>query len=327
MIGRVSSGAITLTLASTLLLSGIWCIFFSPIGTYSRTNPQYRREISIEGLTNWTYLFSAEQGDSLEIFLHGVRINDILPPPPDLNTPQREISIRLYDPDDNVVWSETNVTGRYFNVEALKSGVYRIEVQNLSQDAIECYIGITVSWEVTYRPLEPLGQWLSLVSLPIFALGIWASGVLSKNKGKEKEGMIGKTVRKISKQRSLIFAGFLLYGLLIGVFSYWADGRMETFRMILNLPGVEISMRIYNYYLMPYWVSTLEPVGYEYIDCVDGLTGEIIGQEKVPLYSLPIEEEYDLYIPVSVLSWGLIGLGVQLALSMNKIERERGKKE
>ena len=135
--------------------------------------------------------------------------------------------------------------------------------------------------------------------------------------------MIGKTVGKISKQRSLIFAGFLLYGLLIGVFSYWADGRMETFRMILNLPGVEISMRIYNYYLMPYWVSTLEPVGYEYIDCVDGLTGEIIGQEKVPLYSLPIEEEYDLYIPVSVLSWGLIGLGVQLALSMKKIEREK----
>jgi len=137
--------------------------------------------------------------------------------------------------------------------------------------------------------------------------------------GKGKEGMIGKTVGKISKQRSLIFAGFLLYGLLIGVFSYWTRNFVNAdsdIPLMLNLPGVEISMRIYNYYLVPYWLSTLEPVGYEYIDCVDGLTGEIIGQEKVPLYSLPIEEEYDLYIPVSVLSWGLIGLGVQLALSM-----------
>ncbi len=159
-------------------------MFLSPIATYSRTRDSLHREISIEGLTNWTYRFSAEQGDALEIFLDGVRITyDIPAPPPSpdpkvLNKPQREISIRLYDPDDNVIWSETNVTYTYFDVEALKSGVYRIEVQNLSQDAIECYIGITVSWEVTYRPLEPLGQWLSLISLPIFGLGIWASGAL-----------------------------------------------------------------------------------------------------------------------------------------------------
>ena len=58
MIGRASSGAITLTLASMLLLSGIWCMLLSPTVTYPQFGQSLHREISIDAFGNWTQLAS-----------------------------------------------------------------------------------------------------------------------------------------------------------------------------------------------------------------------------------------------------------------------------
>jgi hypothetical protein len=97
----------------------------------------------------------------------------------DYKDSEKTFNVYIYDPDAYIVWSETNVTHSYFNIKALKSGLYKLVVQNPNPHDVGCYIGITVSAKVTHRPLEPLGQWLSLISLPIFGLGIWASGVFA----------------------------------------------------------------------------------------------------------------------------------------------------
>ena len=93
---------------------------------------------------------------------------------------EKVFSLLIYDRDRSVVWSEMNTTFGYFRAETLKSGLYRVEVQNLNQEAFECYVQVTLSVEVTYRPLEPLGSWLILMSLPVFGLGVWASGFLEE---------------------------------------------------------------------------------------------------------------------------------------------------
>ena len=118
------------------------------------------------------------------------------------------------------------------------------------------------------------------------------------------------------EKRYLFLAAFLLYGLMIGAFSYWRG--KNDFVFLVNPLGSEISERIYNGYLLPNWKNTLEPVGYEYHNIIDLETEKIIGQEKVPLYDFPVKDVSELYLPVSVLSWGLTGLVVEVVLNVWK---------
>jgi len=177
-----TSGAVALTLASVLLLSGLWCMLLSPTSTYPETRSNFYDHISIDGLGNWSYTVNVQIGDTLFGSLDGVRVYDS---PADASA--KTFSIRVYDPEGNVVWSQTNVTYTYFNVESPKSGVMRVEIRNPSTQAIECNIQVTVSAKVIYRPLEPGGQWLSLISLPVFGFGIWASGLFAIIQKKEKK--------------------------------------------------------------------------------------------------------------------------------------------
>lgn len=177
-----TSGAIALTLASILLLSGLWCMFLSPTTAYSETKESFYSRISIEGLKSWNYTSNVQKGDTLTGYVDSIRVYDGLS-----NASDKTFNLRIYDPDKDVVWFETNVPYAHFSVNALKSGVYKVEVQNPNRQAIECNVQIAVSTKVTYRPLEPLGQWLSLVSLPIFGFGMWASGLFAIIQRKEKK--------------------------------------------------------------------------------------------------------------------------------------------
>jgi hypothetical protein len=107
-----------------------------------------------------------------------------------------------------------------------------------------------------------------------------------------------------------IISGFLIYGFVIGASSYQVGKRDIV--AVLNLPGDVLSETVYNDYLIPYWKNTLEPVGYQHIPIRDLKTGEIIGTEAVPQYEFPLENVSDLYLPASILSWGIIGLLLQL---------------
>lgn len=85
------------------------------------------------------------------------------------------ISATIYDSKGKVVFEQANVT----NVDVAKpipigdGGTYQIEVTNNQNRTFNAGIGINDATKTVTRPLEATGQWLSLISVPIFALGIW----------------------------------------------------------------------------------------------------------------------------------------------------------
>ncbi len=166
-----TGGVIALTLAAMLFLSGVWSMTLSPATTYSQTKYDLYQPVSINGLETSSYSVDARQGDTLIVRVNGIRDGN-----------SQISSLKIYDPDNGVVWSEVNTTYAHFHSKTVKSGLYRIEVLNPSLEAIECYVQIRLSAEVTYRPLEPVGSWLILMSLPVFGLGVWASGLYKELK-------------------------------------------------------------------------------------------------------------------------------------------------
>jgi len=50
--------------------------------------------------------------------------------------------------------------------------------------------------------------------------------------------------------KARIVIGFLIFGLLIGCYSFWM-GKTD-FVVMVNFPGSEISEIVYNDYLLPY---------------------------------------------------------------------------
>lgn len=169
-----TGGALALTLASILLLSGAWCVFLSPTTTHQETKESLNRQISINGLDSWSYSFTAREGDTLSVSVDGIRAYN-----GDAMVLVKAFNFYVYTYEGEAVWSETNITDSYFSISLLKSGLYKVEAENPHSHMIRCYLQLSVSEEVTYRPLEPVGQWLSLISLPVFGLGLWTSQILT----------------------------------------------------------------------------------------------------------------------------------------------------
>lgn len=149
-------------------------------------------------------------------------------------------------------------------------------------------------------PPEILGI-IRLIPVLLILLVIWGVAVF---------GLIA-VLRKVGvPSKVMILTGFLIFGGVIGAWSF-QEGKKDIVAA-LNLPGSTVSEIVYNDYLLPYWKSTLEPVGYEHIPIRDLKTGEVIGVEDVPQYDFPLKKVSDLYMPVSIVSWGLLGLLLQL---------------
>lgn len=162
-----TGGVLAITFASILLLSGIWCVFLSPATSYTETKESFSQTVSVAGNETWSRAFNLEIND----FLAGSVDGKPLETQP---TQQPRFNIHIYDPNDNIVFSDVNVTYSYFNIEALQVGRYLFSVENPNPEKIDVYLHVSVRGKVTIRPLEPVGTWLSLISIPIFGLGVWA---------------------------------------------------------------------------------------------------------------------------------------------------------
>lgn len=180
-ISRKMGGALALTVALMILFSGLWCVFLSPPVTYNEYKDSLYRNISIEGRSSWNYTTDMLKGDTLDGSISLVMILEGKEPTI-TNYTSTTFSLLIYDPDGRPVWTQINVTYSYFTVKALKSGTYEIEVRNPNMATLNGYVSLNVQGKVTLRPLEPLGQWLSLISLPILGLGVWASGIYPRPK-------------------------------------------------------------------------------------------------------------------------------------------------
>lgn len=176
-ISRRTGGALALTVALIILVSGLWCVYLSPTLTYTEYKESFYREISVEGQSSWSYAVDVLKEDTMDGSVSLYVVIYDRSPIVDKNFTDQTFSLFIYDPDGEIVWSQINVTYSYFTVKALKTGVHEIEVYNPNVEPIRGYVSFNVQGKVTVRPLEPLGQLMSLISLPIFGLGFWASGI------------------------------------------------------------------------------------------------------------------------------------------------------
>lgn len=192
-VSRATGGAVTLALASMVFLTGVWCSVFSP--TSDRYESMANAGITLPTRGNWTYVGAFTQGETItgnvnlrdRVPLYEPRTGsqpEIIGAHPDLNTtlpdgtiivpkPMPLFSVYLYDPQGGLVYSEERVSSSYFTVKASRTGQYRFIVENESEEGAGLYVSISKT--IRFRPLEPVGQWLSLVSLPLIGLGIWAT--------------------------------------------------------------------------------------------------------------------------------------------------------
>jgi hypothetical protein len=124
---------------------------------YTKHIDSHHYPLSIERFGTKSVTFAAEKGETVEISIReGVRFN-----------------VEVFDPEGELIWQELNVTSSHYRAKTLKSGVYKIEVKNLSAETISIPMYILRTLRTTIRPLEPAGQWLSLISFPIIGFGIW----------------------------------------------------------------------------------------------------------------------------------------------------------
>lgn len=161
LMSKRTGGAVTLTLASIILISGLWCYALSP------TAKRYEHDSVVRGETP---PIGASQIQTYHVELkEGERLTG------DINIEKAVFNLRIYSPDGDLVRLALNVTHSGLTVEALESGSFRVEIENPNPENITPFIYIGKEAEVSYRPLAPAGQWLSLISIPIFVLGLWAS--------------------------------------------------------------------------------------------------------------------------------------------------------
>lgn len=175
-----TKGAVTVTFAFVILLSGLWGLWYTPTSTY-----EYRRNEQIAGVnfilqpnTSTTNTFVVKEGvDEIRV---SVWPQTILNEPYDTEQPQPDvpplISVRVHDPQGKVVKSYNNITslsdGESIAVDG--PGTFRVDVSNnLAENTMNVQVGIYDVTEVPNHPLEAMGQWLTIISLPVFGLAIW----------------------------------------------------------------------------------------------------------------------------------------------------------
>jgi hypothetical protein len=96
--------------------------------------------------------------------------------------------------------------------------------------------------------------------------------------------------------KSKILVGFLLYGVLVGLLSFWWWGISDNI-LLLNIPG--------------------ELIGYEVYNIAISLFGDPFSPQAH--FSIPwILRIPEVFIPVSIICWGAIGLVFQIVYSILK---------
>ena len=173
---REASGAIVLTVAAVILLSGAWSMWLSPTIDTRKYDEIAARSLAIEPLGSISQTFEAKDGQEIEVNIDSMGPVTVIREPDKVEQPIYPIfSVKIYDPKGKLVWAQKNVTRTFFTQPSsiTLTGTYKVEVTNPEKEAVSLIMRVTDRTKTTIRPLEPVGQWLILISLPIFGLGAW----------------------------------------------------------------------------------------------------------------------------------------------------------
>ena len=180
---------VALMFASILLLSGAWCIYLSPVSTVQETKLLREHFTELEGTklggnnySSVTYPVDVEDRDSVTIRLDRVGTDIYLSSHEEsIVLDVLGVDIYLKDPDGHVIWSDEHTLHAAYSIQ-LASGQYTIEIANPSERGVSCSLTFTIDGYLDYRPLEPAGSLLILISLPVLCLGAAASMGRRKSK-------------------------------------------------------------------------------------------------------------------------------------------------
>jgi len=100
----------------------------------------------------------------------------------------------------------------------------------------------------------------------------------------------------VSTLKPKIVIGFLIYGVIVGLLSAWWRHFSDNI-FLLNIPGVLLGHEVYE--LSIYWLG--DPGSPQAHYTIPGIL-------RIP----------QVYIPVSMLFWGMIGLAIQMAINRFK---------
>src|SRR5437867_1762176 len=177
-----TKSAITLTIAAVILVSGLWALWFTPsYGYENRKGEQILAvEFALEGGNTSTQNFDLNQVQEITISPYA-QINPETTQDQDQSQPQIEptpvFSIKVYDPEGHLIKSYDNVTGisqsQRIEVEG-KSGTFNaVMTNNDPVHSIRANLVVTDVSKIPNHPLDALGQWLTVASMPIFGLAAW----------------------------------------------------------------------------------------------------------------------------------------------------------
>jgi hypothetical protein len=174
-----TKGAITLTIASVTLFSGLWGLWYTPTSTYEpRRNEQIMDlEFILSPKTDTFKGFEVDEDlQEIRLSVWGETIIEDYDPAQDQNPPNvlPIFAVRIFDPQGKIVTEYDNVTsvgeGDRITISAL--GTYKVEAINKSDKYAEkILVRLTDVTKIANHPLEATGQWLTIISLPMFGLG------------------------------------------------------------------------------------------------------------------------------------------------------------
>jgi hypothetical protein len=175
-----TKSAVTLTFASVLLLSGLWALWHTPTTTY-----EPRKNEQITGLDvvtkpdgSSTHAFKVKENVE-ELTVNAwpqiitIAPSDPAQPPPEI-TPV--ISIAIQDPQGTIIKSYDNITSvsEAEKISVASPGDFKVSLTNHNADNdVRTELRINDVTKVPNYPNGALGQWLVIVSTPIFGLAAW----------------------------------------------------------------------------------------------------------------------------------------------------------
>lgn len=158
-------GVACLTAASLLLLSGLWCIFFSPVEVYGPDIPNtvWQRRIHkplFQSNSTETFNFTVQEAIYVRVWIQNVEF-----------TAYRFYSVVIHDQQGNKVYERYTDSNLPFDFVPNKTGNYMLEICN------QPYVNTSLTVEMMgyypfSRPLTSTGQLLILVSAPFYGFAV-----------------------------------------------------------------------------------------------------------------------------------------------------------
>ena len=165
--------AITLTVAFSFILSGVYFAWLSPINQYPNYQEIARTNTGLQAGNSTQLGFEVEKGKKITFSADASYYQPTDEHGQPLSPPT--FSVKVYNPDGEMIRNQENVVYSFSNqaITIGNSGTYKMEITNEGKNAfvINAYVQ-DVSINPT-RPLEPIGHWFIFMALPVVGLGIW----------------------------------------------------------------------------------------------------------------------------------------------------------